>query len=106
MENSPAPYSMAGRTQAVFTQQNNIIGTLNLIFAIKKICPDTHLLKLGTMGVYGTPNIDIEEGFIKIKHKGRKDTVQYPFKPHRLPLFKSCGHYKSLFCIRVWVEGH
>ena len=48
---------------------------------LKKICPDTHLLKLGTMGVYGTPNIDIEEGFIKIKHKGRKDTVQYPFKP-------------------------
>lgn len=102
-EQPSAPYSMAGRTQAVFTQQNNIIGTLNLIFAIKKICPKTHLLKLGTMGVYGTPNIDIEEGFIKIKHKGRTDTVQYPFKPHSYYHCSKAADTTNLyFASRVW----
>ena len=59
-EQPSAPYSMAGRSQAVFTQSNNIIGSLNLLFGIKKYCPTAHLIKLGTMGVDGTPNIDIE----------------------------------------------
>ena len=76
-EQPSAPYSMAGRHQAEFTQKNNIIGNLNLIFGIKKYCPNAHIIKLGTMGSYGTPNIDIEEGFIDIKYKGRKDVVQY-----------------------------
>lgn len=102
-EQPSAPYSMAGRAQAVFTQQNNIIGTLNLIFAIKKICPDAHLLKLGTMGVYGTPNIDIEEGFIKIKHKGRADTIQYPFKPQSYYHCSKAADTTNLyFACRVW----
>jgi len=30
------------------------------------------------MGEYGTPNIDIEEGFITIEHNGRSDTLPYP----------------------------
>jgi nucleoside-diphosphate-sugar epimerase len=40
--------------------------------------PDCHLVKLGTMGEYGTPNIDIEEGYITITHNGRTDTLPYP----------------------------
>ncbi len=80
-EQPSAPYSMSNRERAVFTQQNNVIGNLNLLFAIKKNCPSTHLIKLGTLGEYGTPNIDIEEGWIDIEHNGRKDRMLYPKKP-------------------------
>ena len=80
-EQPSAPYSMQGLSKAVFTQHNNVIGNLNLLFAIKSKCPNAHLIKLGTMGEYGTPNIDIEEGYLDIEHKGRKDTVLFPKKP-------------------------
>lgn len=77
-EQRSAPYSMIDRTRAVYTQTNNVVGTLNVLYAIKDIKPDCHLVKLGTMGEYGTPNIDIEEGYITINHNGRTDTLPYP----------------------------
>jgi UDP-sulfoquinovose synthase len=77
-----APYSMRDRRHAVFTQLNNIENNLNVIFAILENNPDCHLVKLGTMGEYGCPNIDIEEGFIEIEHRGRKDTLPFPKMPH------------------------
>jgi len=76
-----APYSMKDREHAVFTQTNNVVNTLNVIFAIEQFAPDAHLVKLGTMGEYGTPNIDIEEGYIEIDHNGRKDTLPFPKLP-------------------------
>lgn len=79
-----APYSMRSREHAVFTQYNNVVGTLHVLFAMRDIAPDAHLVKLGTMGEYGTPNIDIEEGFIEINHKGRTDTVPFPKQPGSL----------------------
>src|SRR5215208_5097626 len=63
-EQPSAPYSMKSRETAVETQYTNVIGNLNLLFAIRDRVPDCHLVKLGTMGEYGTPNIDIEEGYI------------------------------------------
>jgi UDP-sulfoquinovose synthase len=77
-EQPSAPYSMWTREYAVYTQYNNVIGTLNLLFAIKRHCPEAQLVKLGTMGEYGTPNIDIEEGYITINHNGRTDTLPFP----------------------------
>jgi UDP-sulfoquinovose synthase len=77
-EQRSAPYSMIDRSRAVYTQQNNVIGTLNVLFAIKEYREDCHLVKLGTMGEYGTPNIDIEEGYITITHSGRTDTLPCP----------------------------
>jgi len=77
-EQRSAPYSMLDRSRAVFTQYNNVIGTINCLYAIKEFAPDCHLVKLGTMGEYGTPNIDIEEGYITIEHNGRTDTLPYP----------------------------
>ncbi|KAL6751824.1 UDP-sulfoquinovose synthase [Haematococcus lacustris] len=77
-EQRSAPYSMIDRQRAVFTQTNNVVGTINVLFAIKELKPDCHLVKLGTMGEYGTPNIDIEEGYITINHNGRSDTLPYP----------------------------
>jgi UDP-sulfoquinovose synthase len=80
-EQRSAPYSMIDRRHAVFTQINNITGTLNILYALAEHAPDCHLVKLGTMGEYGTPNIDIEEGYITITHKGRTDTLPYPKQP-------------------------
>jgi UDP-sulfoquinovose synthase len=80
-EQRSAPYSMIDRRHAVFTQMNNLTGTLNLLYALADHAPDCQLVKLGTMGEYGTPKIDIEEGFITINHKGRTDTLPYPKQP-------------------------
>ncbi len=77
-----APYSMIDRRHAVFTQQNNIVNNLNVIFAILETGLDCHLVKLGTMGEYGCPDIDIEEGYIEIHHKGRSDVLPFPKLPH------------------------
>src|SRR2546430_6128835 len=80
-EQRSAPYSMIDRKHAVFTQVNNVVGTLNVLFTLREFLPDCHLIKLGTMGEYGTPNIDIEEGYIAIEHNGRKDVVPFPKQP-------------------------
>ncbi len=80
-EQRSAPFSMIDREHAVLTQVNNVVGTLNLLYAMREDFPDCHLVKLGTMGEYGTPNIDIEEGYITIEHNGRKDTLPYPKQP-------------------------
>jgi len=77
-EQRSAPYSMLSRSKGVFTQTNNVMGTINTLYAIKDYAPNCHLVKLGTMGEYGTPNIDIEEGYITITHNGRTDTLPYP----------------------------
>ncbi len=77
-EQPSAPYSMISRKEAAFTLQNNLTGTLNIAYAVKEANPDCHIIKLGTMGEYGTPNIDIEEGWLEIEHKGRKDTFLFP----------------------------
>jgi UDP-sulfoquinovose synthase len=77
-EQPSAPYSMIGFDEAHLTLNNNLNATLNLIFAVTQHAPECHIIKLGTMGEYGTPNIDIEEGWIEIEHKGRKDRFLYP----------------------------
>lgn len=79
-----AVYSMKSRQTAVETQRTNVLGTLNLLFSMREHVPDAHLVKLGTMGEYGTPNIDIEEGFIEIEHNGRTDTLPFPKLPASL----------------------
>ena len=73
-----APYSMQSLKHAVWTTKNNVIGNLNLLWLMKEYCPDAHLIKMGTMGEFGTPNIDIPEGFFEIEYKGRKDTLPFP----------------------------
>lgn len=73
-----AAYSMIDVDHCVFTQTNNVVGTLNLIHAMRDVCPGAHLIKLGTMGEYGTPNVDIPEGFFEIEYRGRKDRLPFP----------------------------
>ena len=73
-----APYSMIDGEHASFTQQNNIVGNLNLVYAMKEACPMAHLVKLGSMGEYGTPKTDIPEGFYEVEFRGVKDTVPFP----------------------------
>jgi UDP-sulfoquinovose synthase len=102
-EQPSAPFSMKSRHHAVLTQRTNVIGTLNLMFAIREHVPDCHIVKLGTMGEYGTPNIDIEEGYIEIHHKGRSDVLPYPKLPGSLyHLSKVHDSHNLHFACRVW----
>jgi UDP-sulfoquinovose synthase len=102
-EQPSAPYSMQNRSTAVDTQMNNVVGNLNLLFAMRKHCPGAHLIKLGTMGEYGTPNIDIEEGYITIKHNGREDTLPFPKQPGSFyHLSKVHDSNNLFFACRIW----
>lgn len=102
-EQRSAPYSMIDREHAVFTQVNNVVGTLNILYAMKEDFPDCHLVKLGTMGEYGTPNIDIEEGYITIEHNGRKDTLPYPKQPGSFyHLSKVHDSHNIHFACKIW----
>ncbi len=102
-EQRSAPFSMIDREHAVVTQVNNVVGTLNLLYAMKEDFPDCHLVKLGTMGEYGTPNIDIEEGYITIEHNGRKDTLPYPKQPGSMyHLSKVHDSHNIHFACRIW----
>ncbi len=98
-----APYSMASRENAVETQQGNVIGNLNLLWSMRERVPEAHLVKLGTMGEYGTPNIDIEEGYIEIEHKGRKDTLPFPKLPASLYHCSKVHDSTNIhFATRMW----
>jgi UDP-sulfoquinovose synthase len=102
-EQPSAPFSMQSRRNAVITQHGNVIGTLNLLFALRDHAPDCHLVKLGTMGEYGTPDIDIEEGFIEINHKGRTAVLPFPKMPGSLyHLSKVHDSHNIHFACRIW----
>jgi UDP-sulfoquinovose synthase len=102
-EQRSAPYSMIDRKHAVFAQVNNVVGTLNLLFALREFQPDCHLIKLGTMGEYGTPNIDIEEGYINIEHNGRKDLLPFPKQPGSFyHLSKVHDSHNMMFACKAW----
>jgi UDP-sulfoquinovose synthase len=100
-EQRSAPYSMIDRAHAVHTQVNNVVGTLNVLYAIAG--RDVHLVKLGTMGEYGTPNIDIEEGWLEVAHNGRRDRVLFPKRPGSFyHLSKVHDSHNIEFACRVW----
>jgi UDP-sulfoquinovose synthase len=80
-EQPSAPYSMIGLEHTTFTQINNVQGNLNILYAMRDLCPEAHLVKLGTMGEYGTPNVPIPEGFFEVEYRGRKDTLPFPKQP-------------------------
>ena len=102
-EQRSAPFSMIDLPHAALTQVNNLVGTLNLLFALRDYAPGAHLIKLGTMGEYGTPNIDIEEGFIVIKHNGREDRLPFPMQPGSFyHLSKLHDSHNIQFACRIW----
>lgn len=102
-EQPSAPYSMKGVDEAIETQLNNVAGTLAVIHAMRKYAPDAHLVKLGTMGEYGTPNIRIEEGWLTLTHEGREDRVLYPKKPGSFYHLSKVHDSANLeFACRMW----
>jgi UDP-sulfoquinovose synthase len=102
-EQRSAPFSMIDRRHSVLTQVNNLVGTLNVVYAIREHVPECHLVKLGTMGEYGTPNIDIEEGFIEITHNGRTDTLPFPKQPGSFyHLSKVHDSHNIHFACKIW----
>jgi UDP-sulfoquinovose synthase len=102
-EQPAAPYSMLNRRAAALTLHNNLGVTLNLIHAVHEFVPECHIVKLGTMGEYGTPKIDIEEGWIDIEHKGRKDRFLFPRQAGSLYHTTKIMDTDLLwFYVRVW----
>ncbi len=102
-EQRSAPYSMIDRKHAVFTQVNNVAGTLNVLFALREFQPECHLIKLGTMGEYGTPNIDIEEGYLTVEHNGRKDVLPFPKQAGSFyHLSKVHDSHNIMFACKIW----
>ncbi|MFQ5909221.1 MAG: NAD-dependent epimerase/dehydratase family protein [Thermoplasmata archaeon] len=98
-----APYSMMDARRAYFTQENNVLGTLNLLFALRDNGPNTHLVKLGTMGEYGTPNTDIPEGDFEVEYNGRRDWLPFPRQPGSIyHLSKVHDSANILFTCKVW----
>jgi UDP-sulfoquinovose synthase len=98
-----APYSMIDREHTTFVQINNLTTTFNLMFAIRDVTPDAHLLKLGTMGEYGTPNVDIPEGFFEVEFRGRKDWMPFPRQaPSWYHWSKVHGSNNIMFACKVW----
>ena len=98
-----APYSMIDREHATFVQLNNLTTTFNLLFAIRDLAPDAHLLKLGTMGEYGTPDIDIPEGFFEVEFRGRKDFMPFPRQaPSWYHWSKVHGSNNIMFASKIW----
>ncbi len=98
-----APYSMIDVSHANFVQTNNISTTFNLLFAMRDICPKAHLVKLGTMGEYGTPNIDIPEGFFEIEYKGRLDRLPFPRQAGSWYHWsKVHGSNNIMFACKIW----
>ncbi|MBA7516577.1 hypothetical protein ES705_08625 [subsurface metagenome] len=98
-----APYSMIDVQHTVFTQTNNIMGTINILYAMREACPNAHLIKLGTMGEYGTPNVDIPEGFFEIEYRGRKDKLPFPRQAgswyHQTKVHDS---HNVMFACKMW----
>ena len=102
-EQPAAPYSMLNREASMLTLTNNLSVTANTIFAVRQFCPSAHIIKLGTMGEYGTPNIDIEEGWIDIEHKGRSDRFLFPRQAGSLYHTTKIMDTDLLwFYVRVW----
>lgn len=98
-----APYSMIDQAHSVFTQHNNVIGNLNILWAMKEVCPDAHLVKLGTMGEYGTPNVDIPEGFFEVEFRGRKDVLPFPRQAGSFYHWsKVHDSGNTMFTCRIW----
>jgi nucleoside-diphosphate-sugar epimerase len=98
-----APYSMIDVHHCNYTQINNIIGHNNILFAIKDHVPSCHLLKLGTMGEYGTPNLNIPEGFFEIEYRGKKDKLPFPRQPGSwYHLTKVHDTWNLMFANKIW----
>jgi UDP-sulfoquinovose synthase len=98
-----APFSMIDREHAVRTHLNNTVGNMNVLWALHENAPHAHLVKLGTMGEYGTPNIDVEEGFIEIEHNGRSDRLPFPKQPGSFyHLTKVSDSDQIYFASRIW----
>jgi UDP-sulfoquinovose synthase len=98
-----APYSMMDQAHAVFTQYNNVIGSLNVLWAMREVCPATHLIKLGTMGEYGTPNLDIPEGFFEVEFRGRRDHLPFPRQANSFYHWsKVHDSNNTMFACRTW----
>ena len=98
-----APFSMIDVRHSVFVQTNNITTTFNLLYAMRDIRPNAHLVKLGTMGEYGTPNVEIPEGFFEIEFRGRQAKLPFPrLASSWYHWSKVHGSNNIMFACKIW----
>ena len=98
-----APYSMVDAEHAAFVQVNNIVSTLNILAAMKELRPRAHLVKLGTMGEYGTPTMDIPEGFFEVEYRGKRDYLPFPRQAGSWYHWsKVHGSNNVMFACKIW----
>ena len=98
-----APYSMVDVHHTTFVQTNNITSTLNFLFALRDVCPEAHLVKLGTMGEYGTPDVDIPEGFFEVEFRGRRAKLPFPrLAGSWYHWSKVHGSNNIMFACKIW----
>ncbi len=96
-----APATWCVTCRAVHNRNHNV--HCPSIKCAQELKPDCHLVKLGTMGEYGTPNIDIEEGYLTITHNGRTDTLPYPKQAGSFyHLSKVHDSHNIHFAARAW----
>jgi UDP-sulfoquinovose synthase len=94
---------MLDQAHSVWVQQNNITSNLNILWAMREVCPNAHLVKLGTMGEYGTPNVDIPEGFFEIEYRGRRDRLPFPRQAGSFyHLSKVHDSNNTLLACKIW----
>lgn len=102
-EQPSAPFSLINYKYANLTLSNNLLVTNNLMFSLRDYTRETHVIHVGTMGEYGTPNIDIEEGWLEIEHKGRKDKFLFPRQASSLyHTTKIMDTDLMWFAVRMW----
>ena len=68
-EQRAAPYSMKSSWHKRYTVNNNVNATHNLLAALVEAQLDSHVVHLGTMGVYGygTAGVKIPEGYLRVR---------------------------------------
>ncbi len=85
------------------TMTDNIVGTNNILYAMHKHAPEYHMVKLGTMGEYGTPNADIPEGYFDVEYRGKKDRLPFPRQPGSwYHLTKVHDIFNIMFACEIW----
>jgi UDP-sulfoquinovose synthase len=93
-EQRSAPYSMIDDYTRNYTVDNNLIGTHNICSALVRESPQTHLIHLGTMGVYGYNKEfgPIPEGYLDVQIKSTRKSadILYPANPGSIYHLTKC----------------
>ncbi len=98
-EQRAAPYSMMNSKTKIYTVENNLCCTHNILCAITESKLDIHVVHLGTMGVYGygTAGVSIPEGYLKINLSENGKQLEIPYPPNPGSIYHMTKTQDALF---------